>query len=230
MVILRPTRESHVRLVYPVPPTPILSLLLYCFRKICDPGLTSFEPEALGNLVEGTDFHRFYFENGSMFARALEAEAPLCCQYNPLPLSSSSVQEQAARSHHPAQPPRAPDRGRGGVHCLHPSDPVHRLGCEASDRAVRGDPHLAPPRRQMAEYSFPPLRLAHHPHKVGAGRAPPFHWSFSLTYISIKDDLTDRYGSKQEECVLFNMLSVKRKISDSKHSPAYQTFIRPRPH
>lgn len=33
-------------------------------RKICDPGLTSFEPEALGNLVEGHDFHRFYFENG----------------------------------------------------------------------------------------------------------------------------------------------------------------------
>lgn len=32
-------------------------------RKICDPGLTSFEPEALGNLVEGMDFHRFYFEN-----------------------------------------------------------------------------------------------------------------------------------------------------------------------
>uniref|UniRef100_A0A8C9JA93 Calcium/calmodulin dependent protein kinase II beta n=1 Tax=Panthera tigris altaica TaxID=74533 RepID=A0A8C9JA93_PANTA len=31
--------------------------------KICDPGLTSFEPEALGNLVEGMDFHRFYFEN-----------------------------------------------------------------------------------------------------------------------------------------------------------------------
>uniref|UniRef100_A0AAY4ET47 calcium/calmodulin-dependent protein kinase n=1 Tax=Denticeps clupeoides TaxID=299321 RepID=A0AAY4ET47_9TELE len=33
------------------------------YTKICDPGLTSFEPEALGNLVEGTDFHRFYFEN-----------------------------------------------------------------------------------------------------------------------------------------------------------------------
>lgn len=33
------------------------------FSKICDPGLTSFEPEALGNLVEGMDFHRFYFEN-----------------------------------------------------------------------------------------------------------------------------------------------------------------------
>ncbi|XP_016520739.1 calcium/calmodulin-dependent protein kinase type II subunit delta isoform X8 [Poecilia formosa] len=33
------------------------------YTKICDPGLTSFEPEALGNLVEGTEFHRFYFEN-----------------------------------------------------------------------------------------------------------------------------------------------------------------------
>eukprot|EP00066_Takifugu_rubripes_P010364 XP_003978131.2 PREDICTED: calcium/calmodulin-dependent protein kinase type II delta chain-like [Takifugu rubripes] len=33
------------------------------YAKICDPGLTSFEPEALGNLVEGHDFHRFYFEN-----------------------------------------------------------------------------------------------------------------------------------------------------------------------
>uniref|UniRef100_G3N9X4 Calcium/calmodulin-dependent protein kinase II association-domain domain-containing protein n=1 Tax=Gasterosteus aculeatus aculeatus TaxID=481459 RepID=G3N9X4_GASAC len=33
------------------------------YAKICDAGLTSFEPEALGNLVEGMDFHRFYFEN-----------------------------------------------------------------------------------------------------------------------------------------------------------------------
>ncbi|MED6273994.1 Calcium/calmodulin-dependent protein kinase type II delta 1 chain [Characodon lateralis] len=33
------------------------------YTKICDPALTSFEPEALGNLVEGTEFHRFYFEN-----------------------------------------------------------------------------------------------------------------------------------------------------------------------
>ncbi|XP_039904704.1 calcium/calmodulin-dependent protein kinase type II subunit beta isoform X2 [Simochromis diagramma] len=33
------------------------------YAKICDPGLTSFEPEGLGNLVEGMDFHRFYFEN-----------------------------------------------------------------------------------------------------------------------------------------------------------------------
>uniref|UniRef100_A0A8C5CBJ3 calcium/calmodulin-dependent protein kinase n=1 Tax=Gadus morhua TaxID=8049 RepID=A0A8C5CBJ3_GADMO len=40
------------------------------YTKICDPGLTSFEPEALGNLVEGTDFHRFYFENALSKARS----------------------------------------------------------------------------------------------------------------------------------------------------------------
>uniref|UniRef100_A0A1B0CT04 Calcium/calmodulin-dependent protein kinase II association-domain domain-containing protein n=1 Tax=Lutzomyia longipalpis TaxID=7200 RepID=A0A1B0CT04_LUTLO len=33
------------------------------YTKICDPHLTAFEPEALGNLVEGMDFHKFYFEN-----------------------------------------------------------------------------------------------------------------------------------------------------------------------
>ncbi|XP_060520788.1 calcium/calmodulin-dependent protein kinase type II alpha chain-like [Cylas formicarius] len=33
------------------------------FRKICDPHLTAFEPEAMGNLVEGMDFHKFYFDN-----------------------------------------------------------------------------------------------------------------------------------------------------------------------
>ncbi|XP_063217499.1 calcium/calmodulin-dependent protein kinase type II alpha chain isoform X10 [Bacillus rossius redtenbacheri] len=34
------------------------------YTKICDPHLTAFEPEALGNLVEGMDFHKFYFDNG----------------------------------------------------------------------------------------------------------------------------------------------------------------------
>ncbi|XP_041334550.1 calcium/calmodulin-dependent protein kinase type II subunit beta [Pyrgilauda ruficollis] len=52
------------------------------YAKICDPGLTSFEPEALGNLVEGMDFHRFYFEN---------CEYPSCprpcCPAPPLPSS-----------------------------------------------------------------------------------------------------------------------------------------------
>lgn len=31
------------------------------YEKLCDPSLTAFEPEACGHLVEGLDFHRFYF-------------------------------------------------------------------------------------------------------------------------------------------------------------------------
>ncbi|NP_001354443.1 calcium/calmodulin-dependent protein kinase type II subunit gamma isoform 9 [Homo sapiens] len=51
------------------------------YTKICDPGLTSFEPEALGNLVEGMDFHKFYFENREWVRAAdilLPAPLPLC--------------------------------------------------------------------------------------------------------------------------------------------------------
>jgi len=43
-----------------------LYLVMDCFnlgRKICDPHVTSFEPEALGNLVEGLEFHKFFFDN-----------------------------------------------------------------------------------------------------------------------------------------------------------------------
>ncbi len=32
------------------------------YAGLCDPSLTCFEPEALGNLVEGMDFHHFYFQ------------------------------------------------------------------------------------------------------------------------------------------------------------------------
>ncbi|PRD35702.1 UNVERIFIED_CONTAM: CaMKII [Trichonephila clavipes] len=35
------------------------------YTKFCDPHMTAFEPEALGNLVEGMDFHKFYFDNGN---------------------------------------------------------------------------------------------------------------------------------------------------------------------
>lgn len=68
-------------------PGPVRVTLTAACRKICDPGLTSFEPEALGNLVEGMDFHRFYFEN---------CEYPTClchlpcvrpaCPAHPLPV------------------------------------------------------------------------------------------------------------------------------------------------
>jgi calcium/calmodulin-dependent protein kinase (CaM kinase) II len=34
------------------------------YQELCDPGLTAFEPEARGHLVEGLEFHRFYFQLG----------------------------------------------------------------------------------------------------------------------------------------------------------------------
>ena len=33
------------------------------YIELCDPSLTSFEPEAHSNLVEGMPFHKFYFDN-----------------------------------------------------------------------------------------------------------------------------------------------------------------------
>lgn len=46
----------------------LFMVLFHSYRRICDPGLTSFEPEALGNLVEGMDFHKFYFENRKLLS------------------------------------------------------------------------------------------------------------------------------------------------------------------
>lgn len=32
------------------------------YAGLCDPGITAFEPEAMGHLVHGLDFHKFYFQ------------------------------------------------------------------------------------------------------------------------------------------------------------------------
>jgi hypothetical protein len=32
------------------------------YQELCDPTLTCFEPEAMGQLVEGMEFHHFYFQ------------------------------------------------------------------------------------------------------------------------------------------------------------------------
>jgi regulator of sigma D len=31
------------------------------YEKICDPEMSAFEPESLGNIVTGMPFHKFYF-------------------------------------------------------------------------------------------------------------------------------------------------------------------------
>ena len=36
------------------------------YQELCDPALTAFEPEAPGQLVEGLEFHRFYFDLGGV--------------------------------------------------------------------------------------------------------------------------------------------------------------------
>jgi len=35
------------------------------YASLCHPSLSAFEPESLGHLVEGLDFHRFYFDLGA---------------------------------------------------------------------------------------------------------------------------------------------------------------------
>jgi calcium/calmodulin-dependent protein kinase (CaM kinase) II len=36
------------------------------YEELCDPSLTAFEPEAMGQLMEGLAFHQFYFRQGSV--------------------------------------------------------------------------------------------------------------------------------------------------------------------
>jgi ketosteroid isomerase-like protein len=35
------------------------------YEQLCDPTLSCFEPEARGHLVEGLEFHKFYFDLGA---------------------------------------------------------------------------------------------------------------------------------------------------------------------
>ena len=36
----------------------------HTYQELCDPSLTAFEPEACGQLVQGMEFHQFYFQLG----------------------------------------------------------------------------------------------------------------------------------------------------------------------
>lgn len=50
----------------------VVFFLFRLYSRISDPHVTAFEPEALGNLVEGMDFHKFYFENGNTNKKKFE--------------------------------------------------------------------------------------------------------------------------------------------------------------
>jgi len=50
---------------------------LEMYTKFSDPNLTAFEPEALGNLVEGIQFHRFYFDNFSVLKQSRESNVTI---------------------------------------------------------------------------------------------------------------------------------------------------------
>ncbi|XP_050838812.1 calcium/calmodulin-dependent protein kinase type II subunit beta isoform X3 [Serinus canaria] len=69
----------------------------------------------------------------------------------------AALQEQQADPHHHPEPARARYRRGRGVHRLHPPDAVHRRAGPAPHQPVRGDPGLAPPRRQVAERALPRL-------------------------------------------------------------------------
>ena len=49
---------------------------LETYHELCDPSLTAFEPEALGNLVEGLDFHETYFGSPASGKRKSTVRAP----------------------------------------------------------------------------------------------------------------------------------------------------------
>jgi ketosteroid isomerase-like protein len=39
------------------------------YQELCDPSLTALEPESLGQVVQGMDFHRYYFDLGGIRGR-----------------------------------------------------------------------------------------------------------------------------------------------------------------
>uniref|UniRef100_A0A915HPA5 Calcium/calmodulin-dependent protein kinase II association-domain domain-containing protein n=1 Tax=Romanomermis culicivorax TaxID=13658 RepID=A0A915HPA5_ROMCU len=53
------------------------------YMKLCDPGITSFQEESYGNLVEGLDFHKFCFDNVHHSGKASKHHAVRCRVLNP---------------------------------------------------------------------------------------------------------------------------------------------------
>lgn len=107
-------------------------------RKICDPHVTSFEPEALGNLVEGLEFHKFFFDNRELFLAVHRFITHLIfftsfCLFLFHCLIESIGKELQINQHIDSQSSH-PFDGRGcGLHRLRPADSIRRQVSRSSD-------------------------------------------------------------------------------------------------
>ena len=99
------------------------------YATLCDPTISAFEAEACGELVEGLDFHGFYFDPGG-------AKGP----HN----------TTMTRPH-----VRIAGRGRGrGL--LRPPGATHGRGRQAGHQPLRGNPRLGAAERHLAARAFSP--------------------------------------------------------------------------
>ncbi|MFO1019145.1 MAG: DUF4440 domain-containing protein [Planctomycetales bacterium] len=51
------------------------------YTELCDPSITAFEPEALGQRVEGLPFHKFYFDLGGGAAPQQPPQVTMCAPH-----------------------------------------------------------------------------------------------------------------------------------------------------
>ena len=97
------------------------------YQELCDPSLTAVEPESHGQVIEGLEFHRFYFDLGGIRGRS---------------------QTTQCRPH---------VRLMGDTAVIVYQRLVQRVGADgADDERQRRDARLASQRWKMAARPFPP--------------------------------------------------------------------------
>jgi len=119
------------------------------YARLCDPSMTCFEPETLGNLIEGMDFHKFYFVPNTSSPRQSQIHTTLlnpnvhimgddgaCIAYVRL---TQYVDKQGEARTRQAQETRVWHKrnGRGWV-CVH----VHRSDPAASISGIGSSTHF----------------------------------------------------------------------------------------
>lgn len=93
------------------------------YRKICDPHLTAFEPEALGNLVEGMEFHKFYFDNGTYIINLIINS--FICPASIFFFFSSAWKKLQSRQHNDFKSTRTFAGRRCGLYRLRSTHSIH---------------------------------------------------------------------------------------------------------